>query len=149
MTTDLTFITNEPNHSLKDRFETLIKDTARFDCLVGYFYTSGFHALYQSLETTEKIRILIGIGTDRQTYNRLAEASQPTQQVIEFSHAETKDAVATRIEQEFADSEDNRRIEDGAQKFLDWARAGKLEIRAYPSQHIHANSCQAVHYDLC
>ncbi|MBI5328331.1 MAG: hypothetical protein HZB80_08630 [Deltaproteobacteria bacterium] len=40
---DLTFITNEKNHSLKDRFEVLIKDTSFFDCLVGYFYASGFH----------------------------------------------------------------------------------------------------------
>jgi len=44
MTTDLSFITNEKNQSLKNRFEVLIKDTSFFDCLAGYFYTSGFHA---------------------------------------------------------------------------------------------------------
>lgn len=54
MTTDLSFITNEKNQSLKDRFEVLIKDTSFFDVLVGYFYTSGFYALYKSLENTEK-----------------------------------------------------------------------------------------------
>jgi hypothetical protein len=58
MNTDLSFITNEENQTLKERFEVLIKDTSFFDCLVGYFYTSGFHAIYQSLEHTEKIRIL-------------------------------------------------------------------------------------------
>jgi hypothetical protein len=67
MNTDLSFITNEQNQSLKDRFEILIKDTSFFDCLVGYFYTSGFHALYKSLEKTKKIRILIGISTNKQT----------------------------------------------------------------------------------
>ena len=61
--TDLTFITNEDQKNLKSRFQALIKDTRFFDCLVGYFYTSGFHAIYKSLEHTEKIRILIGIGT--------------------------------------------------------------------------------------
>lgn len=40
--TDLTFITNEKGENLVDRFVTLIKDTRYFDCLVGYFYTSGF-----------------------------------------------------------------------------------------------------------
>ena len=90
MNTDLSFITNEQNQSLKDRFEVLIKDTSFFDCLVGYFYTSGFHALYKSLEKTDKIRILIGISTNRQTYDLLDKASKPKQQVIEFSHAETK-----------------------------------------------------------
>jgi len=71
MNTDLTFITNKKNHNLKERFEVLIKDTKLFDCLVGFFYTSGFHAIYKALEGTEKIRIIIGISTSRQTYDLL------------------------------------------------------------------------------
>lgn len=138
MTTDLSFITNEKNKSLKDRFEVLIKDTSFFDCLVGYFYTSGFHALYKSLERTEKIRILIGISTNRQTYDLLDKAGKPKQQVIEFSHAETKEEVEKQIEQELSDSEDNRKVEEGVTKFIEWVRDRKLEIRAYPSQNIHA-----------
>lgn len=138
MNTDLSFITNEQNQSLKDRFEVLIKDTSFFDCLVGYFYASGFHALYKSLEKTEKIRILIGISTNRQTYDLLDKASKPGQQVIEFSHAETKEEVEKLIEQELADSEDNRKVEEGVNKFIEWVRDRKLEIRAYPSQNIHA-----------
>ena len=39
---DLTFITNEGNKTLLDRFKVLIKDTKYFDVLVGYFRTSGF-----------------------------------------------------------------------------------------------------------
>ena len=138
MNTDLSFITNEKNQSLKDRFEVLIKDTSLFDCLVGYFYTSGFHALYRSLEKTEKMRILIGISTNRQIYDLIVKASNPKQQVIEFSHAETKEEVEKLIEQELADSEDNRKVEEGVNKFIEWVRDRKLEIRAYPSQNIHA-----------
>ena len=52
-----------------ERFKVLIKDTELFDVLVGYFYTSGFHALYKSLETTKKIRILIGISANKETEN--------------------------------------------------------------------------------
>ena len=66
MNSDLTFITNEENKNLSERFKVLIKDTRLFDVLVGYFYTSGFHAIYKSLENTEKIRILIGISTNKQ-----------------------------------------------------------------------------------
>ncbi|MFA4909785.1 MAG: helicase-related protein [Desulfobacteria bacterium] len=138
MDTDLSFITNEKNQSLKDRFEVLIKDTSFFDCLVGYFYTSGFHALYKSLEKTERIRILIGISTNRQTYDLLDKAGKSKQQAIEFSHAETKEEVEKLIEQELADSEDNRKVEEGVNKFIEWVRDKKLEIRAYPSQNIHA-----------
>ena len=57
MSTDLTFITNEQGKSLKERFNVLIRDARFFDALSGYFYTSGFYAIYQSLENTEKIRI--------------------------------------------------------------------------------------------
>jgi hypothetical protein len=61
MTTDLTFITNEPGKSLKERFNVLSRDVRCFDALVGYFFTSGFYAIYPALENTEKIRILVGL----------------------------------------------------------------------------------------
>jgi len=136
--TDLSFITNEENQNLKERFEVLIKDTSFFDCLVGYFYSSGFHAIYQSLENTEKIRILIGISTSRQTFKMLENANKPTQHKIDFSHAEAKLEVENLVEKEMADSEDNRDVEKGVHKFIEWIKTGKLEIRAYPSQNIHA-----------
>ena len=59
MNTDLSFITNEENQTLKERFEVLIKDTSFLDCLVGYFYSSGFHAIYHSLENTEKKELFV------------------------------------------------------------------------------------------
>jgi len=138
MNTDLSFITNEENHSLKERFEVLIKDTSFFDCLVGYFYSSGFHAIYPSLESTEKIRILIGISTSRQTFEMMERANNPIQQTFDFSHAEAKQEVGDLVQKEMADSEDNRDVEEGVHKFIEWIRNDKLEIRAYPSQNIHA-----------
>lgn len=57
MNTGLTFIINEIGRILKNRFEVLIKNSQFFDCMVGYFYTSGCHAIYKSLEKTEKTRI--------------------------------------------------------------------------------------------
>jgi len=138
MNSDLTFITNEEKKSLKNRFEVLIKDTAFFDCLVGYFYSSGFHALYKSLEKTEKIRILIGISTNQKTYDMLSEASKPIQQAIDFSHSEAKEKVENLVEKELSDSEDNPKVEEGVNKFVEWVRNNKLTIRAYPSQNIHA-----------
>jgi len=135
---DLTFITNEKNRNLLERFKVLITDTGLFDCLVGYFYASGFHALYKSLEETEHIRILVGISTNKQTYDLLNKANKPNQKVIDFSHAETKKEVENLVEQELADSEDNRKVEEGVNKFIEWIKEDKLQIRAYPSQNIHA-----------
>jgi superfamily II DNA/RNA helicase len=138
MTTDLTFITNEHGQSLKDRFEVLIKDSRFFDCLVGYFFTSGFYAVYRPLEKTEKIRILIGISTDRRSYDLMSNARNEEQLAIPFSHAETKQEIGDRIVNEMAESEDKSIVEEGVIKFIEWIRSKKLEIRAYPSQNLHA-----------
>lgn len=129
MTNDLTFITNEGGKNLKDRFSKLIKDTQFFDVLVGYFYTSGFYAIYPQLENTEKIRILIGISTNSQTYNLLQQAQ---------SHKVVKDSVGENIKNEMEDSENSYEVESGVYKFLEWIKSGKLEIRAYPEEKIHS-----------
>jgi len=92
MNSDLTFITNEENKNLSERFKVLIKDTRFFDVLVGYFYTSGFHALYKSLENTEKIRILVGINTNKQTVE-LIQKAKIEQTTFPFSHTEVKEQI--------------------------------------------------------
>src|SRR3989339_1099213 len=122
---DLAFITNEKNQSLKNRFEVLIKDTSFFDCLVGYFYSSGFHAIYKSLENTEKIRILIGISINRQIYDLLEEAQKDHRKKIDFSHAEAKEKVEQLIEKEMEESGDQRKVEEGVHKFIEWVKSEK------------------------
>lgn len=42
LTTDLKFFTNEPERTLYDRFNKILKtNTQYFDVIVGYFRTSG------------------------------------------------------------------------------------------------------------
>ncbi len=135
LTSDLTFITNENNKSLLDRFKVLIKDTHYFDVLVGYFYTSAFYALYKSLESTEKIRILIGIDTNKNTA-KLIEQSNDTKSLP--SHARVKEEFEKTVAQEMEESEDSANVEEGIYKFIEWLQKGKLEIRAYPTRNIHA-----------
>lgn len=134
--TDLTFITNENNQSLLDRFKVLIKDTRYFDVLVGYFYSSGFYKLYPVLENTEKIRILIGIGTGRDTLENIRVAEE--QLSLSFSHVEAKEEFSNLVASELEDSEDTPTIEKGVHRFIEWINNGKLEIRAYPTANIHA-----------
>jgi superfamily II DNA/RNA helicase/HKD family nuclease len=124
---DLTFITNENGKTLKERFEELIKDCKTFDCIVGYFYISGFHLIYKSLENAEKIRILVGIGVDEKTYK-----------LIKFSNSEVKQYVRDEIENELSNSDDNKETEEGIRAFIEWIKNKKLEIRAYPSRNLHA-----------
>ncbi|HCJ66413.1 MAG TPA: helicase, partial [Elusimicrobia bacterium] len=145
MNTDLTFITNEGEINLSERFKVLIKGTKFFDCLVAYFHTSGFYNLYKSLQKTERIRILVGIKTDRQTYELIERAKN--QNTFNFSHAETKEAYSNAVTDEMDKSEDQAQVEEGVHKFVEWLnnakttdphRKPKLEIKAYPTGNIHA-----------
>lgn len=95
--TDTTFITNEGETSLRDRFRVLIRDTRFFDALVGYFYTSGFYAIYESLQNTDRIRILIGIGAGRQTSDLIRQSQSPCQGALQFCHAEAKEEFAGAV----------------------------------------------------
>src|SRR3989344_155330 len=139
MSSDLTFITNEKNQSLQKRFAALIKDTRFFDVLVGYFYVSGFHALYPVLKKTEKIRILIGISTDPRTYGFIEEARIGSQTAIDFSSTpKMKNIVSQGVIQEMEHAQDTSTVEEGVNAFREWLRSKKMEIKVYPSEKIHA-----------
>ena len=138
MSSDLTFITNEPGKHLSDRFGVLLGgDTRFFDCLVGYFFISGFYKLHPALTKTEKIRILVGIKTDRPTFDLIQKARAQQELALE-SHAHVRQKLPADILDELQNSNDSSDIEDGVLKFIEWIKTGKLEVRAYPSQRIHA-----------
>lgn len=138
ISSDLTFVTNESGKSLRDRFGTLLKqDTRFFDCLVGYFFISGFYKLYPFLENVDKIRILVGLKTDRTAYDLLEKAKQQSEMDFK-SHAATKEQVVKDVLEELEKSPDIPDIETGVRKFIEWVRSGKLEIKAHPSENLHA-----------
>ncbi len=151
--TDLTFFTNEEGHTLLSRFKSTLKDTQLFDVLVGYFRASGFHQLYDALEPVEKIRILVGLSVDRDSYDMMQYHHQNG--TIDFeSHQRTKKRYQQNLKEEIETSDENdNRLEIGIKKFIEFLKANcqdpemdkayngngkKLEIRAYPSKNIHA-----------
>jgi len=128
---DLSFFTNEPERDLKTRFQKLISNSEHFDCLVGYFYISGFYLIYPALKETSNIRILIGISTNKQTF-KLIDQSQ------NMGDLEVKNVIQERLINELSDSDDNSNIVSGVNAFIDWIKSGKLEIKVYPSRKLHA-----------
>jgi HKD family nuclease len=150
---DLTFFTNEEGQSLLSRFKATLKDTQLFDVLVGYFRTSGFYQLYESLEPVEKIRILVGLNVDRETYDIMQYHEQMG--MLDFeSHQRTKKQFQQNLKTEIETSiENDNHLEIGINKFIEFLKTDcenqeqdkstggngkKLEIRAYPSKNIHA-----------
>lgn len=146
MNSDLTFITNEENRNLLERFKVLIQDTRFFDVLVGYFYTSGFHAIYKSLENTEKIRILVGISTYKQAIELIQKAKSNYQSILPYSHAEVKEQFEQSVTEEIEKSEDRPEVENGILKFIEWLKSGKTRNQGIPNRKY---SRKALHYDLC
>ncbi|MGI6225576.1 MAG: helicase-related protein [Peptococcales bacterium] len=151
--TDLTFFTNEEGHTLLSRFKSTLKDSQLFDVLVGYFRASGFHQLYDALEPVEKIRILVGLSVDRDSYDMMQYHHQNG--TIDFeSHQRTKKRYQQNLKEEIENSDENdNRLEIGIRKFIEFLQTDcqdpamdkayngngkKLEIRAYPSKNIHA-----------
>jgi superfamily II DNA/RNA helicase len=138
MSSDLTFLTNEPGKSLRDRFRDLLpEDTRYFDCLVGYFFISGFYKLFPSLEKIEKIRILVGLKTDSTAYELLQRAKEQGELTLK-SHASTKEQVVNDVLDELEKSADSADVETGVHKFVEWVRSGKLEVKAHASENLHA-----------
>ncbi len=123
---------------MRDRFGILLRDDTRyFDCLVGYFFISGFYKLYPALENVEKIRILVGLRTDRTAYDLVQKAKEQGELTLK-SHASAKEQVSNDVLGELEKSGDSAEIETGVHKFVQWIRSGKLEIKAYPSENLHA-----------
>ena len=105
MTTDLTFFTNEAGATLLDRFQRTLADVQYFDVLVGYFRTSGFHQLYDALESVDHIRILVGLTVDQKAFEWI-EAAQTQMDLDVESHKRTKDQAREQVAAEITQAQD-------------------------------------------
>lgn len=135
---DLTFFTNEENNTLYDRFNKILNNNVQFfDVLVGYFRSSGFYKMYESMEKVEKTRILVGLNLDKKSVEMIHTAKNDVQ--IDFtSNKEAKEKYSTEVSEEIASSEDTKDVEIGIKKFIEFIKNGKLEVRVYPHHPIHA-----------
>ena len=130
---DTNFFTNEKDDTLVNRFNVLLKDTEFFDCLVGYFYVSGFYKLQESLKNTEKIRILVGMGIDSQSFDLIEDSKKTI-----VSTAQLKEKINQDLVKEMDNSENSLNVEKGAYKFIEWLKSGKLEVKAYKERKTHS-----------
>jgi len=127
------FITNEEGQHLSIKLNNVLKKSSKFDCLVGYFYISGYHMLQDELDKQEHIRILVGMGVDNKTFEALE-----TNKKERIPDKEFKDTTNSNISTEMANSENTKDVEKGVKKFLEGLKSGKIEIRAYKKRSIHS-----------
>jgi superfamily II DNA/RNA helicase len=131
------FLTNQGENTLRKRLEKILPLTQDFDCLVGYFFISGFFRLYPSLESVKKIRILIGLKNE-QVIHGLVQIAKDSPEEASPSTAEIKQTFGGMLRKELVEAQDMLAIEVGIRKFIEWIRSGKLEVKLYREQNIHA-----------
>ncbi len=134
---DLTFFTNDENGSLLERFRRVLKTTRYFDVLVGYFRASGFFNLYQSLENVEKIRVIVGLKLDEHTWDIYRHAREGAP-LFHRSKSQVRDQYKAELRNEVQATDDNYETDTGIRKFVEFILSGKLEMKVYPNQPIHA-----------
>lgn len=131
------FLTNQGENTLSRRLEKILPLMQEFDCLVGYFFISGFFRLYPALESITKVRILIGLKNE-QVVHGLVQIAKDDEGAGAPSVAEIKTVFANMMRNELIQAEDKLVIEIGVRKFVEWLRSGKLEVKLYREQNIHA-----------
>jgi len=138
MSTDLTFLTNEPDRKFSARLHNLLPRCEQFDCLVGYFYLSGFHLIREQLKACDRIRILIGLETEQQIIDAVLKATL-TQPSLNFrSSAETASTFRDDVLVQLETAPETAPVESGIEELARWCSEGKAEVRAYAKDKIHA-----------
>jgi len=127
------FITNEDGHHLSTKLNNVLKKSSEFDCLVGYFYISGYHMLEDELDKQNHIRILVGMGVDNKTFEALEKNKK--ERIADKEFLET---TQSNISKEMANSENSIDVENGVKNFLTGLKSGKIEVRAYKKRSIHS-----------
>ncbi len=131
------FFTNQKNNTLFNKLEGVFKHNRHinnFDVLVGYFRSSGYFKLRPLLDDVDNIRILVGIDVDKVSLemqqNGLALFKGDTQKSVE----DWQQKFIKDIEQANYDAQ----TEQGVKQFINDMQTQKVQLKAHPSQNIHA-----------
>lgn len=121
---DENLIDNRDGRFLYKAFE-LYSDSKTLKIGVGYFYASGFDCVKDHLQKIDKIQMVIGIETDRETAQQIASGYE--------------DKIADNLLQDVEGISDD---EQGAilEKLHDFVTQGKLDIRVYTKSKFHAKA---------
>ena len=130
------FFTNHGEQTLLKKFQGIFDnnpDIESFDALVGFLRATGYFAIRPHLDKVPHIRILVGINVDAimADYHRqgLLFQADPTKALQEFKHELRADIQGAAYKKE---------VEEGVIQFVDDVISKKIELRAHPTQRLHA-----------
>ena len=122
------FLTNQGENTLSKRLEKILPLTQDFDCLVGYFFISGFFRLYPALEAGQE-------SPHPHWSEKRAGRPWPDSDCHNGSrgkcpiHRRSQTNLRRHDAQGAVQAQDSLAIETGVRKFIEWIRSGKLEVK--------------------
>ena len=136
-------------------FKAILTEAGSADIAVGYFFMSGFTAVAHELSGVAKIRILVG-RTDRAVLDDVAAAINHHDTLGEYLAAHTpirrsesdrlRGEAARQVGSSAGSSPQTDGEQQGITRIRDLIAAGRLEIRAYLKERLHAKA-YICHYD--
>ena len=101
------------------------------------FLHQRFLPALSALESVKKVRILIGLKNEQVVHGLIQIARDGASEGAP-SIAEIKATFGGMLRKELVQADDTLAIETGVRKFIEWIRSGKLEVKLYREQNIHA-----------
>lgn len=121
------FITNQENF-LSEVINNILPSTQKLYVLVGYFYFSGFEAIYKTIEDKE-VKILVGLDVEKDLLNKIKEVEFI--QELNLSRGKIKDNFNKSLVSIFNDTNyfDSEEKQNAFRLFLKKIKNGTLEIK--------------------
>jgi len=153
----MTDLIDNRTHLLADEIKSRLSHSRAAHFAVGYFFLSGFAAIREQLTQLEEVRLLIGATTDRKTVEQLAEGYRQLN-IVERVAENASFASRDGLRQMVAETSSNVRgsLERAEQSDVqadliatvrDMIAAGRLHVRVYTKERLHAKAYIFDHKD--
>jgi superfamily II DNA or RNA helicase len=135
MATTTKFFTNEGENTLLNKIRSIFEHRRIhfFDALVGFFRASGYYLVRDYVQKAGKVRTLIGIDVGLLESIYAAKGLE-----MMFKADDIREDFLKQAYEDIQGAKYEKRVEDGIKSFLHDIVEGKIEIKAHPSQRIHA-----------
>lgn len=124
------FFTNRDRGTLSNRFNDILEhseiESAKF--LIGYFRVSGFSKIAKFIDRIKRVRILIGLSSDKLTY--LSTSLLDFEKVIDSFKKEQLNYLQS--------AEYRLEVEEGIRVLIKLLKEKKLEIKISKDRNIHS-----------
>lgn len=127
---------NNIDATLLDKFHGIASAMANFDifhAVVGYFRSSGYFKLRRELDSTQEIKILVGINIDN-----LFRQAQAAGKMFFGDREASLEQYCDDFLRDVRQSDYSGEVDDGIRQFCEDIASKRLEMRIHPTRDLHA-----------